>query len=135
MFNTDSFKATLAPLLLRIGLGIIFIFHGWDKIFGASHHWGFAWHPDLARHLQAVVAWGEFIGGIALLIGFLTPLAAAGIIVIMAGAIAQVHGKHGFSMKDGGYEYNFALISMCAALILLGSGSLAVDRFLWKRGK
>ena len=52
-----------------------------------------------------------------------------------AGAIAQVHGKHGFGMKDGGYEYNFALIIMCAALILLGSGSLAADRFVWKRGK
>lgn len=77
--------------------------------------------------MQLAVAWGELIGGIALAAGFLTRLAALGIIAIMAGAIAIVHGPHGFSLPKG-YEYNFALISMCLCLVLGGPGPFAVDR-------
>jgi putative oxidoreductase len=106
--------------------------------------------------VQMLVAWGELVGGIALAVGFLTRLAALGIAVIMAGAIATVHGQNGFGMinpggfvnglidpananqvRDGlydlsktGFEYNFALIVMCAAVILLGGGTLAADRIL-----
>ncbi len=77
--------------------------------------------------MQLAVAWGELIGGIALAVGFLTRLAALGIIAIMAGAIALVHGPHGFSLPMG-YEYNFAIICMCLCLVLGGPGPFAVDR-------
>ena len=130
----ESFKASLASLALRVGLGTIFIYHGWGKVFAPEHRWGTKWHDNLEPILQAAVAWGELLGGVALLIGFLTPVAAAGIIAIMAGAIAQVHGKHGFGLPKG-YEYNFALIIMCVALILIGSGSFAIDRFIFRKGK
>ena len=61
-------------------------------------------------------------------LGFLTRLAALGIIVIMGGAIATVHWPHGFSMQNGGFEYNAAIIVMCLCLVLGGPGPIAVDR-------
>jgi uncharacterized membrane protein YphA (DoxX/SURF4 family) len=46
----------------------------------------------------------------------------------MAGAIAQVHWQHGFDNRAGGFEYNFLILVVCLALILVGGGNLAVDR-------
>jgi uncharacterized membrane protein YphA (DoxX/SURF4 family) len=98
-------------------------------------------HPDtsvgllqLNSSVQLLVAWGELLGGIALLLGLLTRLAALGLIVIQVGAICTVTFQRGFAPLGGaGYEYNVALIAMCVALFLLGSGALAVDRRLWRR--
>jgi putative oxidoreductase len=78
--------------------------------------------------LQLAIAWGELVGGIAMLVGFLTRLAALGLIAIMAGAIATVHWPHGFSLQTGGYEYNLTLIVMCLCLFLGGPGPLSIDR-------
>jgi uncharacterized membrane protein YphA (DoxX/SURF4 family) len=77
--------------------------------------------------IQLAVAWGELLCGIALLLGVLTRLAAAGIIVIMIGAIWAVTGAHGFSAAGGGYEYNLAIVAMCAALIIKGPGPVSLD--------
>jgi uncharacterized membrane protein YphA (DoxX/SURF4 family) len=51
----------------------------------------------------------------------------------MGGAIAVVHWPHGFDVRQGGFEFNFAIIVMCLAVLLLGAGNLAVDRFLAMR--
>ena len=45
----------------------------------------------------------------------------------------HVHAPKGFSLKEGGYEYNFAILVMCAAVFLMGGGGLALDRFFWRR--
>ena len=119
---------TLVPLILRAGLAVIFIYHGWEKVF-THGNLGTGWHPDMNVILQALVAWGELIGGVALAAGFLTRAAAVGIAIIMAGAIVTVHGKHGFALSKQGFEYNFALLIICAALILTGGGTLAFDRW------
>lgn len=115
-----------APVFLRLGLGIIFLYHGFGKVFGATTSLGTAWNPNLPVVLQTLVAWGEFLGGAAILVGFLTEIAALGIIIIMLGAIVTVHAKNGFGMGNGGFEYNFALIMMSLALIAGGSGPLSV---------
>jgi putative oxidoreductase len=96
---------------------------------------GTAWNPDMPVAQQVAVAWGELLGGIAMLLGFLTRLAALGLIVIMAGAIALVHWPNGFSIIQGGYEYNIVLIGICIALILTGGGPLAMDRWFRLRPK
>jgi putative oxidoreductase len=75
-----------------------------------------------------LVAWGQLLGGVAMLLGFLTRLAALGLIVIMAGAIATVHWEHGFNLLEGGYEYNVVLIGVGLVLLLTGGGNLAADR-------
>jgi putative oxidoreductase len=116
----------------------VFIFHGSQKVTAEGNQWGAAWMNAAAAQkdaapppapVQIAVAWGELLGGIALGLGFLTRLAALGIIAIMAGAIVLVHGEHGFS-APAGYEYNMLIIAACVALVLLGGGNLAVDRFL-----
>ena len=127
-------QTTINPLLLRLMVAAIFLFHGLPKV-GPDAGWGAGWNPQLDTATQTAVAWGEVIGGAALALGFLTRLAALGIIAIMAGAIATVHGQHGFSLAQGGFEYNAAIIVMCTCLVLGGPGPLAVDRFLrlWGR--
>jgi putative oxidoreductase len=128
-------KNTVAPLILRLCLAAVFIYHGMDLV-GKSG--GSAWHRDLPVVQQVLVAWGQLLGGIAMLLGFLTRLAAIGLAAIMVGAIALVHWPHGFSLgnPDGpGYEYNVVLIGICLALLLTGGGTLAVDRWFRLRPK
>jgi uncharacterized membrane protein YphA (DoxX/SURF4 family) len=161
MFTNFS-KNALVPLLLRLILAAIFIYHGLDLVGvlpradeehgvvanfihhgldlkrGAEQEWGARWNPSPdapPAAAQLAVAWGQLIGGIALGLGFLTRLAAVGIIVIMIGAIALVHWPHGFDIQKGGYEYNVAIITMCLCLVLGGAGPFAVDRFLGFRRK
>ena len=131
----------LVPLVLRLGLAVVFVYHGMSKL-GPDKEWGTTWAPagmDLPGLAQAAVAWGEFLGGIALAIGFLVRVAALGLIAIMAGAIVKVHGQHGFRLFDPnrplelGYEYNFVLIAVCAALVLAGSGTIGLDHWLKPR--
>jgi putative oxidoreductase len=145
MFSTFA-KNALVPLLLRLTLATIFIYHGLDLVYGLDlaggrdpdKEWGAHWdkRPDAPpAPVQLAVAWGELLGGIALAFGFLTRLAALGIIAIMAGAIATVHWPNGFDIRQGGFEYNFAIIMMCVCLILGGPGPFAVDRFFGFRRK
>jgi putative oxidoreductase len=137
------YKPDAASLVLRLGLGAIFIFHGFLKIaYGST-----IWNPDLPAWLQVAVAWGETIAGVAFLAGFLSRLAALGIIVIMVGAITSVTGKldyvpmennpdwNGVNLVATGYEYNVAIIVMCVAVILLGSGMVSLDHILFGRKK
>src|SRR5262249_12542000 len=89
----------------------------------------------LLRALQLGVAWGEFLGGIALALGLLTRIAAAGMLLIQVSVIYLIYFDNVFSpLKDAGPAYNFSLISMCLALVFLGGGTCAVDR-LWPQRK
>ncbi len=127
MFQCCEKLKPFAPLFLRLGLGIIFIYHGYSKVFGEGANLGSSWNSaGMPALTQILVSWGELIGGLAILLGFLTELAAFGIIIIMMGAILVVHGKNGFSMMNQGFEYNFALISMCLALIASGPGRFKI---------
>lgn len=112
-----------APLFLRIGLGVIFLYHGIGKVFGEGTGLGSSWNPSgMPAVAQVMVSWGEFLCGAAVLLGFLTEIASLGIIIIMLGAIILVHGKNGFNMMNHGFEYNYALIMMALALIAAGPG-------------
>jgi putative oxidoreductase len=133
-------RNVLVPLLLRLALAAIFIFHGLDLVGGPDKEWGANWYkiPDTEPPpavVQLAVAWGQLIGGIALAFGFLTRLAALGIIAIMAGAIATVHWPNGFDITKGGFEYNFAIIVMCLCLVLGGPGPIAIDRLFRFKAK
>ena len=130
MFSLFS-KNAIVPLLLRLALAVIFIYHGLSLI-TADTQWGANWMPESSGQpaaAQLAAAWGQLIGGIALGVGLLTRLAAVGIIGIMVGAILIVHLPKGFDIRQGGFEYNFALIVMCLCLVLGGAGPFAVDRF------
>jgi putative oxidoreductase len=138
-------RPDLASLLLRLMLAAIFIGQGGLKVL--DFDWGTSWYREpndsMAPALQAVVAWGELVCGLALALGLLTRLAAFGIIAIMCGAIYKVTWKldftnvgvnrRGFMIQEVGYEYNYAIIVMCACVIILGAGVVSLDHFLWRR--
>jgi len=132
------------PILLRFALAAVFIYHGLGKV-SPEANFGMAWQkapdpsklpPDapppqvLPGALQLAVAWGEVLGGAACALGILTRLAALGLAAIMVGAIVTVHGPHGFSLQHGGYEYNLVLIVVCLSLVLLGAGTISLDRVI-----
>jgi uncharacterized membrane protein YphA (DoxX/SURF4 family) len=86
------------------------------------------------RTVQGVVAWGELIGGITLVLGLLTRLSALCLMATQFGAIFSTTVHYGFSSgRRLGYEYNVALIIMCLAVILLGGGAIAVDRYFRRK--
>lgn len=132
--------AGFALTIVRIVLGIIFFMHGGQKVMGWFGGGGLAatvsgmTQMGLPAAIVYVVAFTEFLGGIALVFGILTRLAAFGILCVMVGAVVTVHWKNGFFInwymtpgKGHGYEYNLALIAMSLSLILGGSGCCSID--------
>ena len=128
--------------ILRLVLGVVYFAHGAQKMLG----WfgGFGFHGTMAffEHMgmPAAVAFliicTEFFGGLGLIVGLLTRIAALGIGVEMIGAIFMVHLPNGFFMnwygnqKGEGFEYHLLAIAMAATLLLRGSGAFSVDRAL-----
>jgi putative oxidoreductase len=122
---------SLALLALRLALGAAFIFHGLPKI---VHPGSWAAHvlPGLPPWLAAVAAFVEFGGGIAVIVGFLTPVFAFLIACNMVVAILFVLVPHGavyVSNVPGAasYELPLAYLAIALALILLGPGDFAID--------
>src|SRR3954466_10119207 len=116
----------VALLVVRVAAGVIFIGHGGQKLFGAFDGPGLeATVQQLGSPLGYLVAIGEFFGGIGLVFGFLSRFSAAALIVIMIGAIVQVHGKNGF-FGPTGFEYNLALIGLLLAILICGPGRLSI---------
>jgi len=116
-----------APLILRLVLGIIFIVHGYPKLFkdfAGTVGWFDSVGIKPAKFWVLIVGITEFFGGIALIIGFATQLAAALIAINMVGAIVLVKRKMGFV---NGYEFDLALLAMALALVFSGSGFYAID--------
>ena len=130
----------LGSFLLRLGLAFIFIFHGYLKL---QVNEGAGWSNDLPAATERAVAWAEAVCGAALFVGLLSRLAATGLVVVNVGAIAVATGKVGFVNlqiihRDRfnlqvGSEYNVALISMCLAVVALGSGKVSLDYLLFGR--
>jgi len=132
MIHCEKWKPYVG-LLLRIGLGVVFFYHGYHKVFGAETHLGTSWNPHgMPAVVQVLVSWGELLAGLGFLTGVLTWGAALGIIALMVGAIVTVHGKNGFNLMNQGYEYNFVLILMCLALIITGPGKFSIPLFQCK---
>jgi len=111
-------------------VGVIFAAHGAQKLFGAFGGPGLDKVVEMMGPIGYLVTIGEFFGGLGLVVGFLCRFSAAALIVIMIGAIAQVHAKNGFFLQNGGFEYNLALIGLLAAVLIAGPGRYAVGRFL-----
>ncbi|MEU9973592.1 DoxX family protein [Streptomyces sp. NPDC051014] len=130
-------------LLIRLAFGLFLAAHGSQKLFGffggpglTATGKGFA---DLGYHpgkLFAVIGGlSELLGGLGLLVGLLTPLAAAAVVGVMINAMVTVTAAHGFWDEDGGVEYNVAICVVALGLAALGPGRLAVDRlFRWGDG-
>ena len=126
--------ADFALLLLRVVFGLAFMFHGWGKIQHPFNWMG----PDspFPGVLQGLAALSEFGGGLALILGLLTPLAALGIFCTMAVAFsfhAFVNGDPFVAMGPGQASFEPAAVYLCIAVLLiaLGPGRLSLDRMIF----
>lgn len=129
-----SFLNRLQPLgllVLRLALGVTMTAHGWQKI--ANHMQGITgmMHQlGLPAFMAYLVVAAEFGGGILIVIGFLTRLAALAIFIDMLVAVLKVHLPHGLFSSNGGFEFPLACAAIAFALIFSGAGPIAID-WLW----
>ena len=126
--------ADLGLLVLRFALGGLFLVHGAQKLFGAfggPGPEGFAQALtkmgfQQSATLSLVTGGTELGAGALLVLGLFTPLAAAGILGVMANAVALKLGGSFFN-TDGGYEFEAVLGAMALGLMFTGPGRVALD--------
>lgn len=129
----------LGLLLIRLVIGVLFIGHGAQKLFGWFGGHGLkgtgGWFDSIGMKPGVMMALfaglAELIGGILFALGFLTPLAALMIAGTMIMAIVKVHGPNGLWATSNGYEYNLTLLSVAIGIALIGPGRYALDFFLF----
>jgi putative oxidoreductase len=132
----DRSAIDIALLLARIIVGVVFMAHGSQKLFGAFGGPGLSGFVQMLGPLGYLVAVGEFFGGLGIIVGLLSRFSAASIIVIMLGAIGMVHGKVGFFMNwtgkqaGEGFEYHLLAIAVLSIILIVGPGRYAVARSL-----
>lgn len=128
--------AAWGPVVLRLGVGVTFIVHGYPKLFGSQPG-----PRGFAQYLQSLkfappLFWAyavgvvEFVGGIFLLAGFVMRPAALLLAVEFLVIILYVKWSKGFSFQKGGWEWDWALLTMTVALLLTGPGRFALDNRL-----
>jgi putative oxidoreductase len=143
MKSIFSTTATYWQLPLRLCLFFIFWMHGAQKVLGMYHgpglqgFVGYLSGLGVPAFMGYLAAFSEFLGALGMLVGFLTRIAAFGLMANMAYAIVAVHAKWGFFMNWGGepgrghgYEYPLTLFCMALAVFIGGGGNLSIDRMI-----
>jgi putative oxidoreductase len=132
----DRSAVDWALLAARVFVGVVFMAHGAQKLFGAFGGPGLTAFVQVMGPLGYLVAVGEFFGGLGLVLGFLSRFSAASIILIMLGAIGMVHARVGFFMNwtgkqaGEGFEYHLLAIGILLTVLIAGPGRFALGRFL-----
>lgn len=130
--------AGLGALALRVPVGIIFMAHGAQKLFGWFGGNGLEgtgqWMASIGLapgYLMALMAGSaEFVGGLALVIGLLVRPAALALAGSMVVAIFAVHIDNGLFMAKNGYEFALSLLAASVSLLISGAGSASVDKLI-----
>ncbi len=138
VFETNSSWSQLA---LRIPVGVIFMAHGAQKLFGWFGGHGLEGTGQFMAsiglspgYMMALLAGSaEFFGGLALVIGLLVRPAAVLTAFTMVVAIFSVHFANGLFMSNNGYEFGLALLAASVSLAISGAGRASVDEVLAKR--
>lgn len=134
--NLFQARSDLYPLVFRLTFGLIMFLHGAQKAFG----WfgGSGWAATVARMaprygdvIPHLVIFGETFGGLALMLGLLTRVAAAGNAIIMAGAVFLVKFSKGFFNARGGFEYPLLLLIIALHLTWSGADRFSLDARLF----
>ena len=137
LIRTDD---TVLALVLRLALGIVMFPHGAQKLLGWFGGRGFFGNIELFHQLgfsttvAVLVTIGEFFGGLGLLVGLLSRVAAGGIGVIMVGAVLTVNGQYGFFMNWAGnqtregFEFHILAVGLVIGIMILGGGKWSIDR-------
>ncbi|MGW7162660.1 DoxX family protein [Paenibacillus taichungensis] len=126
-------------LLIRLVIGLSFMAHGAQKLFGWFGGYGIkgtgGWFESMGMKPGALVALlaglSEFGGGLLLALGLLTPVGGILIALTMVIAIVKVHGANGYWSTQNGFEYNLAILVVGVALALTGGGQYALDALIF----
>ena len=135
-------------LILRLAVGIVMFPHGAQKLFAWFGGNGFAATMGFFTNKMNIPAFfaflaiiAESLGSMGLIIGFLTRVAAFGVLCNMIVAVWMVHWPNGFFMnwfgkqKGEGFEYHILVIGICLALLISGGGKWSVDRAISPGGR
>jgi len=137
--DPDNFALTVP----RLVLGVVFFAHGAQKMLGWFGGYGFSGTMGFFTHQMSIPAplaflaiAAEFFGGLGLIVGFLTRVAAFGITVNMLVAILMVHHQFGLFMnwagnqKGEGIEFHLLVLAISFAIMMMGAGAFSVDGWL-----
>ena len=128
--------------LMRLVLGVVFFAHGAQKMlgwfggYGFSGTMGYFTHGGIPAPLAFLAIAAEFFGGIGLVVGLFSRVAALGIVVNMVVAVLTVHLPNGLFMnwsgaqKGEGYEYHLLAIALGIVILVRGGGAVSMDRAL-----
>jgi putative oxidoreductase len=137
-------KPDVVLTIIRVMLGIAFFYHGAQKMLGWWGGPGFSnmMHAFEGMGIPSVFAFlaiaAEFFGGIGLIIGFLSRIAAFGITVNMIVAILTVHLPNGFSInwsgqqKGEGIEFHLLVLAITFSIMIAGAGAFSLDGMISK---
>lgn len=134
-------RAELAPAIARVTLGLVILPHGAQKTLGWFGGYGFTstmhWFTE-TMHIPWILGFAaigaETLGGLALIFGFASRIAALGVGAVFVTAAATLHAQHGFFMnwfgnqKGEGLEYFILGLALVAIVVLRGGGRLSADR-------
>jgi putative oxidoreductase len=141
--NTDTRNYALT--ILRLILGIVFFVHGSQKAMGWFGGYGYTGTMGFFTQLGIPVPLGilaiaaEFLGGLGLVVGFLSRIAAFGILCNMLVAVFLLHIHMGFFMnwtgaqKGEGFEFHLLAAAMALTIMISGAGAFSVDAALSNR--
>lgn len=139
IFQTND---EVVSLVLRLLLGIVFLPHGLQKLMGYSETMEFfTMKLGIPAFFAFLAIMAEGLGSLGLITGLLTRVAAFGIAVNMAVAVAMLHWQNGFFMnwfgnqKGEGYEYHLLAIAIAVALMIKGGGRWSIDNAITEKMK
>ncbi len=126
-----------APLVVRLALGIIFVWHGYDKVFstgipGVSGFLGSLSFP-LPTLFAYILAYGEIVAGLLLIAGLMTHWASKFAVIVAVVAFFTVHMSNGFSIAGGGYEYIMLIFAAACSVMITGAGKYSLDEMWLKK--
>ncbi|QCS53060.1 DoxX family protein [Priestia flexa] len=130
---------SIGLLLIRLVIGLSFMAHGAQKLFGWFGGHGLkgtgGWFESVGMkpgvRMALIAGLSELVGGALFAVGFLTPLAALMIAGTMFIAIIKVHGPNGYWATQNGYEYNLTLLVVAISIAIIGPGYYAIDALIF----
>jgi putative oxidoreductase len=146
--KTRIVSPDISLLIARVVVGVVVMAHGAQKLLGWFGGYGFAGTIDYFTQtvgipylLGLLIILVESFGMVALVVGLFSRVLSAGVIFIMAGAIAAEHGKFGFflnwsgSQGGEGFEYHLLMVALASIVVLVGPGMFSVDHVLAGRSQ